>query len=148
MQQAIDETRRRRALQEAYNVAHGITPETIRKEIRAGIESESASRTVAFQAVGQGEENEQRTAELMEQLEADMMQAAAELDDCIRHDLAVGEQEQLRRRHPRLQRHHTQLGKRECRRLARDLVNARRVGTLCRGERGEASNGCGSRCHQ
>jgi excinuclease ABC subunit B len=80
MQQAVDETRRRRALQEAYNAAHGITPETIRKEIRAGIESEAASRAVAFEAVGQGEDNRRRTAELMEELEADMMQAAAELD--------------------------------------------------------------------
>jgi excinuclease ABC subunit B len=80
MQQAVDETRRRRALQEAYNAAHGITPETIRKEIRAGIESEAASRAVAFQAVGQGEDDQRRTAELMEELEADMMQAAAELD--------------------------------------------------------------------
>jgi excinuclease ABC subunit B len=80
MQQAVDETRRRRALQEAYNAAHGITPETIRKEIRSGIESEAASRAVAFQAVGQGEDDQRRTAELMEELEADMMQAAAELD--------------------------------------------------------------------
>jgi excinuclease ABC subunit B len=80
MRQAVDETRRRRALQEEYNRAHGITPETIRKEIRAGIEAESASRAVAFEAVGQGDDDRRRQTELLEQLEADMMQAAAELD--------------------------------------------------------------------
>jgi len=80
MQQAVDETCRRRALQEEYNRLHGITPETIRKEIRSGIEAEASARAVAFEAVGQGDEARQRTAELLEQLEAEMMQAAAELD--------------------------------------------------------------------
>ena len=33
MQQAIEETRRRRVIQHAYNQKHGITPQTIRKEV-------------------------------------------------------------------------------------------------------------------
>ena len=38
MERAITETERRRAIQTAYNQAHGITPRTIVKEIRDSIE--------------------------------------------------------------------------------------------------------------
>src|SRR6476661_158540 len=40
MQRAMDETSRRRAIQLKYNAEHGITPTTIVKSIRSGIESE------------------------------------------------------------------------------------------------------------
>lgn len=39
MQRAISETERRRKLQEEFNQAHGITPKTIRKEVRKIIEA-------------------------------------------------------------------------------------------------------------
>lgn len=37
MKKAIDETNRRRAIQEAYNIKHGIIPKTIKKEVREAI---------------------------------------------------------------------------------------------------------------
>ena len=80
MQQAIDETQRRREMQIEYNKEHGITPKTIRKEIRSGIEAESQARAKAHAAVGNTEESEQKQAELLAQLETDMLNAAAELD--------------------------------------------------------------------
>src|SRR5699024_12331267 len=39
MQHAIDETNRRREIQEAYNVEHNVTPQTIQKEVRGLIQA-------------------------------------------------------------------------------------------------------------
>jgi excinuclease ABC subunit B len=80
MQRAIDETRRRRALQEAYNRQHGITPETIRKNIRLGIESEASAHRQAQAAVGRTDETVYVTEELIEELEAEMLASAEALE--------------------------------------------------------------------
>ena len=44
MQRAIDETRRRRGLQEEYNRQHNITPATIQTRMLPGIEADVATR--------------------------------------------------------------------------------------------------------
>jgi excinuclease ABC subunit B len=80
MQRAIEETQRRRALQEEYNRQHGITPETIRKGIRAGIEAEAAAHAQANAAVGRSDEAQYITEEYLAELEAEMMAAAEALE--------------------------------------------------------------------
>jgi excinuclease ABC subunit B len=80
MQRAIEETRRRRKMQAAYNAEHGITPETIRKSIRAGIEADAAAHVQSNAAVGRGDETRYITEEYLNELEAEMYAAADALE--------------------------------------------------------------------
>ena len=80
MQRAIDETQRRREIQQRYNDQHGIKPETIRKHIRAGIEADVEAHRQANAAVGRTEEEEIVTEEYVNELEAEMMAAAESLE--------------------------------------------------------------------
>ncbi len=81
MRLAIEETQRRRSIQEAYNEAHGITPQTIKKAVRGliSISKEVEKKNDDFEI-----DPESMTKKELEKLAADlqkkMKQAAAELN--------------------------------------------------------------------
>ncbi len=79
MKMAMDETARRRAKQIEYNTAHGITPATIVKAIRSGIESEVKARRTVQEAV-RANESEFDQTEIIRLLEEEMIEAAKNLE--------------------------------------------------------------------
>ncbi len=77
MNEAITETRRRRSIQEKYNEEHGITPQTIQKEIREVItntdkESKKKKKTK--------EPTRKEKEQIMETIEQEMREAAKSLN--------------------------------------------------------------------
>ncbi|MDO4295663.1 MAG: excinuclease ABC subunit UvrB, partial [bacterium] len=81
MKKAIEETNRRRSLQQAYNEAHGITPKTIQKAVRDLI---AISKAVQEKEVAFEKDTESMSEKELKKLAADlkkkMNQAAAELN--------------------------------------------------------------------
>jgi len=92
MEVAINETARRRAIQDAYNKAHGITPKTVIKDVRDVIEIGAKEEDTRHKRKGTGIDAVEDTAPkkrkmsakdreaLIEKLTREMKQAARELE--------------------------------------------------------------------
>ena len=87
MQEAIEETQRRRKIQEAYNQEHGITPQGIKKAIKditERIQAVAEPRTpyviASGKAVKQAPVSREEIVRLIKELESEMKKAAKNLE--------------------------------------------------------------------
>ena len=81
MRNAIEETRRRRSIQEAYNKEHGITPTTIKKAVRDLISiSKEVAKTEKVLEKDPESMNRKELEKLIKQVEKQMKAAAADLN--------------------------------------------------------------------
>lgn len=81
MKKTIDETQRRRNIQIAYNEKHGITPQTIKKEIRDVIAGKETAELTHRIRNNKGKRKDKKAVdELIQRLEKEMREAAALLD--------------------------------------------------------------------
>jgi len=79
MKSAIEETARRRKIQEEYNTANNITPYTVKKEIKSGIQADLKNRADAT-AKATAENTTYITEEYVNELRTEMLQAAEDLE--------------------------------------------------------------------
>ncbi|WP_215143847.1 excinuclease ABC subunit UvrB [Exiguobacterium qingdaonense] len=77
MARAIEETDRRRSIQQAYNEEHGITPQTIRKDVRGVIRATVEAEEEALESLSTMKPAEREAA--ITKLEEEMKQAARDL---------------------------------------------------------------------
>lgn len=81
MRRAIDETDRRRAVQAAYNEAHGITPQTIKKRVKNLIETTMVAQAKAeYKTKPRLKMSESEKEELAKMLEKEMREASRKLE--------------------------------------------------------------------
>lgn len=78
MRNAIDETKRRREIQDAYNKEHGIIPKTVKKDIRAAIEATQAAEEEVVYGIKETDDIDELKANVAK-LTEEMMEAATNL---------------------------------------------------------------------
>lgn len=80
MKAAIDETNRRRSIQEAYNKKHGITPHTVKKPIEEVIHGKETKEYAAKYIKKKAKLAKKDKNKLIEDMQKEMREAAASLD--------------------------------------------------------------------
>ncbi|HBG8042415.1 TPA: excinuclease ABC subunit UvrB [Clostridioides difficile] len=78
MQNAIDETKRRRDIQNLYNEEHNITPKTIQKNIRDSIEATKVAEEEVVYGISDTDDKDEIRANI-DKLKSEMMEAAQNL---------------------------------------------------------------------
>ena len=92
MKNAIQETERRRAIQQEYNEAHGITPTTIKKAVRDLI---SVSKKVAEEELNFKKDPESMSREELEKLIADIQKKMKKAAGDLNFELAAQYRDQM-----------------------------------------------------
>ncbi len=80
MRIAIEETERRRKIQEAYNTEHGITPHTVVKKVDEVIRGKETKEMAAKYMLKKNKTSKKDKAALLENMRNEMKDAAAHLD--------------------------------------------------------------------